>query len=118
MLSLPFQVFVAALYENNDGEQAIRDYISSVHGPGSDCPHPRVLPNLVSICVAAIFHRQVSPERELARLNANHADVKLVARLRSSDLCRFEVSSHASSNEDKPSLLPPLQCYLLVLNIA
>jgi len=58
---------VAALYENNDGEQAIRDYISSVHGPGSDCPHPRVLPNLVSICVAAIFHRQVSPERELAR---------------------------------------------------
>ncbi|KAL6437048.1 hypothetical protein ACFW04_004984 [Cataglyphis niger] len=81
------QVFVAALYENNDGEQAIRDYISSVHGPGSDCPHPRILPNLVSICVAAIFHR-------------------------------FEVSSRVSSNEDKPPPLPPLQCYLLVLNIA
>ncbi|XP_014469830.1 PREDICTED: C-Maf-inducing protein-like [Dinoponera quadriceps] len=81
------QVFVAALYENNDGEQAIRDYISSVHGPGSDCPHPRVLPNLVSICVAAIFHR-------------------------------FEVSSRVSSNEDKPPSLPPLQCYLLVLNVA
>lgn len=81
------QVFVAALYENNDGEQAIRDYISSVHGPGSDCPHPRVLPNLVSICVAAIFHR-------------------------------FEVSSRVSSNDDKQPSLPPLQCYLLVLNIA
>ncbi|XP_012227152.2 C-Maf-inducing protein-like [Linepithema humile] len=82
------QVFVAALYENNDGEQAIKDYISSVHGPGSDCPHPRVLPNLVSICVAAIFHR-------------------------------FEVSNRASSNENKqPPSLPPLQCYLLVLNIA
>ncbi|KAM0726452.1 C-Maf-inducing protein [Formica fusca] len=81
------QVFVAALYENNDGEQAIRDYISSVHGPGSDCPHPRILPNLVSICVAAIFHR-------------------------------FEVSSRVSSNEDKLPPLPPLQCYLLVLNIA
>ncbi|XP_050450983.1 C-Maf-inducing protein-like [Cataglyphis hispanica] len=81
------QVFVAALYENNDGEQAIRDYISSVHGPSSDCPHPRILPNLVSICVAAIFHR-------------------------------FEVSSRVSSNEDKPPPLPPLQCYLLVLNIA
>ncbi|XP_032681051.1 C-Maf-inducing protein-like [Odontomachus brunneus] len=81
------QVFVAALYENNDGEQAIRDYISSVHGPGSDCPHPRVLPNLVSICVAAIFHR-------------------------------FEVSSRVSSNEDRSPLLPPLQCYLLVLNVA
>ncbi|XP_011637386.1 C-Maf-inducing protein-like [Pogonomyrmex barbatus] len=81
------QVFIAALYENNDGEQAIRDYISSVHGPGSDCPHPRVLPNLVSICVAAIFHR-------------------------------FEVSSRASLNEEKPPSLPPLQCYLHVLNIA
>ncbi|XP_012272104.1 C-Maf-inducing protein-like [Orussus abietinus] len=51
------QVFVAALFENNDGELALREYIASVHGPGSDCPHPRVLPNLVSICVAAIFRR-------------------------------------------------------------
>lgn len=50
------QVFIAALYAT-DGEQAIRDYVASVHGPGSDCPHPRVLPNLVSVCVAAIFHR-------------------------------------------------------------
>ncbi|XP_018403192.1 PREDICTED: C-Maf-inducing protein-like [Cyphomyrmex costatus] len=81
------QVFIAALYENNDGEQAIRDYVSSIHGPGSDCPHPRVLPNLISICVAAIFHR-------------------------------FEVLSRASSNEDKSPSLPPLQCYLLVLDIA
>ncbi|XP_046629601.1 C-Maf-inducing protein-like [Neodiprion virginianus] len=82
------QVFVAALYENNDGEQAIRDYIASVHGPGSDCPHPRVLPNLVSICVAAIFHR-------------------------------FEVARHSSSADEQPaSSLPPLQCYLLLLNVA
>ncbi|XP_063982491.1 C-Maf-inducing protein-like isoform X2 [Diachasmimorpha longicaudata] len=51
------QMFIAALFENNDGEQSITDYVASVHGPGSDCPHPRVLPNLVSICVAAIFHR-------------------------------------------------------------
>lgn len=55
-------MFVAALYESNDGDQAIRDYVASVHGPGSNCPHPRVLPNLVSICVGAIFHRQVSPK--------------------------------------------------------
>ncbi|KAG7203152.1 hypothetical protein KM043_010271 [Ampulex compressa] len=81
------QVFVAALYESNDGEQAIRSYIASVHGPGSDCPHPRVLPNLVSICVAAIFHR-------------------------------FEVANCGLQNEDKPVTLPPLDCYLLVLNVA
>ncbi|KAF7379406.1 hypothetical protein HZH66_014777 [Vespula vulgaris] len=86
------QVFVAALYESNDGndgERAIREYIASVHGPGSDCPHPRVLPNLVSVCVAAIFHR-------------------------------FEDSNCGGSNgsENKPSTLPPLDCYLLVLNVA
>lgn len=33
-------------------------------------------------------------------------------------VCRFEVSSRLSSNEDKQPLLPPLQCYLLVLNVA
>ncbi|XP_014205387.1 C-Maf-inducing protein-like [Copidosoma floridanum] len=83
------QVFVAALHEAVDGERALRDYIASVHGPGSDCPHPRVLPNLVSICVAAIFHR-------------------------------FEVSSckHQQPEEGAPTSLPPLRCYLLVLNIA
>ncbi|KAK2581036.1 hypothetical protein KPH14_006083 [Odynerus spinipes] len=95
------QVFVAALYEGNDGydsggcgggERAIREYIGSVHGPGSDCPHPRVLPNLVSVCVAAIFHR-------------------------------FEVvnrgwSGIGSGSEDKSSMVPPLDCYLLVLNVA
>lgn len=51
------QAFVAALYLDPDGEAAVREYVASVHGPGSDCPHPRILPNLVSICVAAIFHR-------------------------------------------------------------
>ncbi|XP_031784390.1 C-Maf-inducing protein isoform X2 [Nasonia vitripennis] len=84
------QVFIAALYENVDGELAIRDYVASVHGPGSDCPHPRILPNLVSICVAAIFHR-------------------------------FEVSSckqQQQAEEAAPTSLPPLRCYLLVLNIA
>lgn len=51
------QMFIAALYENTNGENLLRNYIVSVHGPGSDCPHPRVLNNLLAICVAAIFHR-------------------------------------------------------------
>lgn len=105
---------MAALYENNDGEQAIRDYISSVHGPGSDCPHPRILPNLVSICVAAIFHRQVSQQQCCYKRKS-----QFQAFNNTTDFARrFEVSSRVSSNEDKPPSLPPLQCYLLVLNIA
>jgi len=27
----------------------------SIHGPASSCPHPRVLSNLVSLCLAATF---------------------------------------------------------------
>ena len=27
----------------------------SAHGEGSACPHPRVLPNLVAVCLAAVF---------------------------------------------------------------
>lgn len=80
------QVFIASLYVT-DGEQAIRDYIASVHGPGSDCPHPRMLPNLVSVCVAAVFHR-------------------------------FEVANRSLPENEKSPTLPPLECYLLVLNIA
>ncbi|CAK9813367.1 C-Maf-inducing protein [Anthophora plagiata] len=80
------QVFIAALHAT-DGELAIRDYVASVHGPGSDCPHPRVLPNLVSVCVAAIFHR-------------------------------FEVANRSLPEKDQSPNLPPLDCYLLVLNIA
>ncbi|KZC04076.1 PREDICTED: C-Maf-inducing protein-like [Dufourea novaeangliae] len=84
------QAFVAALYETENGEKAIRDYIASVHGPGSDCPHPRVLPNLVSVCVAAIFHRF--------------------------DAVRHSLPESEGSSTSPP--LPPLDCYLLVLNVA
>ena len=28
----------------------------SMHGPASTCPHPRVLPNLVAVCLAAIYN--------------------------------------------------------------
>jgi len=27
----------------------------SMHGPASVCPHPRVLPNLVAVCLAAVY---------------------------------------------------------------
>jgi hypothetical protein len=40
----------------------------SVHGPGSGCPHPRVLPNLVAVCLAAIFSN-FEERRVLASLN-------------------------------------------------
>lgn len=30
-------------------------YYYSMHGPTGQCPHPRVLPNLVAVCLAAIY---------------------------------------------------------------
>lgn len=50
------QVFIYALYQN-DGEQSVRDYIRYVHGPGSGCPHLRIIPNLINACNGAIFNR-------------------------------------------------------------
>lgn len=33
----------------------MRAWVGAVHGPGFNCPHPRVLPNLAAACFAA-FH--------------------------------------------------------------
>ncbi|XP_021925501.1 C-Maf-inducing protein-like isoform X2 [Zootermopsis nevadensis] len=62
------QDYIRALYSQNAGEVVIKKFVSSVHGPGSGCPHPRVLPNLVAVCLAAIFSN-FEERRMLARLN-------------------------------------------------
>ncbi|XP_071959253.1 C-Maf-inducing protein-like isoform X2 [Antedon mediterranea] len=46
--------YVLAVGCKNDAESAIQTFVASMHGPASDCPHPRVLPNLVSMCLASI----------------------------------------------------------------
>ncbi|XP_046661179.1 C-Maf-inducing protein-like [Homalodisca vitripennis] len=50
------QDYIQALYTHNDNEEVINKFVASVHGPSSGCPHPRVLPNLVSVCLSAIFN--------------------------------------------------------------
>lgn len=62
------QDYIRALYSQNAGEAVIQKFVSSVHGPGSGCPHPRVLPNLVAVCLAAIFSN-FEERRMLAGLN-------------------------------------------------
>nr|XP_042903659.1 C-Maf-inducing protein isoform X2 [Parasteatoda tepidariorum] len=49
------QEYIQALSYQNDGKKVLEKYISSIHGISSSCPHPRVLPNLVSVCLAAIY---------------------------------------------------------------
>lgn len=49
------QEYLLAINCQNRGDSIIRSFAESMHGPGSTCPHPRVLHNLVAICVAAIY---------------------------------------------------------------
>ncbi|CAN8001156.1 C-Maf-inducing protein [Ixodes scapularis] len=55
MTRLLVQEYVQALNCQNSGLQAVEDFVRSVHGEGSTCPHPRVLPNLVATVLAGVF---------------------------------------------------------------
>ncbi|XP_055890578.1 C-Maf-inducing protein-like [Biomphalaria glabrata] len=50
------QEYIQALNCQNDGLKVVQALVKSMHGPGSNCPHPRVLPNLVAVCLAAIYN--------------------------------------------------------------
>ncbi|KAL6045315.1 hypothetical protein STEG23_018463 [Scotinomys teguina] len=54
-LRLFTQEYILALNELNAGMEVVRKFIQSMHGPTGHCPHPRVLPNLVAVCLAAIY---------------------------------------------------------------
>ncbi|XP_078739440.1 C-Maf-inducing protein-like [Lampetra fluviatilis] len=49
------QEYILALSELNAGMDVVKRFIQSMHGPTGQCPHPRVLPNLVAVCLAAIY---------------------------------------------------------------
>uniref|UniRef100_A0A672TEY7 C-Maf-inducing protein n=1 Tax=Strigops habroptila TaxID=2489341 RepID=A0A672TEY7_STRHB len=55
LLRLFTQEYVLALNELNAGMEVVKKFIHSMHGPTGQCPHPRVLPNLVAVCLAAIY---------------------------------------------------------------
>ncbi|XP_025115015.1 C-Maf-inducing protein-like isoform X2 [Pomacea canaliculata] len=50
------QEYLQALNCQNDGLKVVQNFIRNMHGPASSCPHPRVLPNLVAVCLAAVYN--------------------------------------------------------------
>ena len=48
------QDYFKALTCQNDGQKVAQQFVKDLHGPSCHCPHLRVLPNLVSVCTAAI----------------------------------------------------------------
>ncbi|XP_061334379.1 C-Maf-inducing protein-like isoform X1 [Pezoporus flaviventris] len=55
LLRLFTQEYILALNELNAGMEVVKNFIHSMHGPTGQCPHPRVLPNIVAVCLAAIY---------------------------------------------------------------
>nr|XP_006817403.1 PREDICTED: c-Maf-inducing protein-like [Saccoglossus kowalevskii] len=49
------QDYILALNSKLEGIIVVQDFVQRMHGPASTCPHPRVLPNLVSVCLASIY---------------------------------------------------------------
>lgn len=61
------QEYIQALNCQNAGLEVVKDFIKSMHGPASSCPHPRVLPNLVAVCLAAVY--SLYEEKKMAKLD-------------------------------------------------
>ncbi|XP_046914487.2 C-Maf-inducing protein-like [Dermatophagoides farinae] len=71
------QDYFVALNKHNDGNHLIQTFIYSVHGRTMMCPHPRVISNLVSVCLATIF--SLFEYRQLDSIHHGHQSIKNVA---------------------------------------
>ncbi|VVC30014.1 Hypothetical protein CINCED_3A004893 [Cinara cedri] len=49
------QDYIKALYIQDHSGESIRFFLSKVHSKSAVCPHNKVLPNTVSICITAIY---------------------------------------------------------------
>ncbi|XP_029653026.1 C-Maf-inducing protein isoform X1 [Octopus sinensis] len=49
------QEYIQALNSQNDGFKVVQNFVKNMHGQSSTCPHPRVLPNLIAVCLASIY---------------------------------------------------------------
>ncbi|XP_046395033.1 uncharacterized protein LOC124162504 isoform X2 [Ischnura elegans] len=89
------QDYIRALHSHNGGCDVVRGFVSSVHGQTSGCPHPRVLPNLVSVCLGAIFSHFETRCRRLQRLRRQR-QLKMGASRSETEGDAMDTSSAAS----------------------
>ncbi|KAJ8042281.1 C-Maf-inducing protein [Holothuria leucospilota] len=68
--------FILALHSKENKDEAFRHFIECMHGPSSECPHPRVLPNLVAICLASVatYFQDSNSFRVRADINNEESD--------------------------------------------
>ncbi|XP_031565829.1 C-Maf-inducing protein-like isoform X2 [Actinia tenebrosa] len=56
------QDYIFTLYSKNETSTDVQEFVNSMHSPGAVCPHPRVLPNLVAVVLAAVYSTFDQPE--------------------------------------------------------
>eukprot|EP00794_Sanderia_malayensis_P018552 gene18552-20415_t len=49
------QAYIYVLYFKDDTRDELDKFIASIHTSGTNCPHPKVLPNLVAVSLAAFY---------------------------------------------------------------
>nr|CAB3231877.1 C-Maf-inducing protein-like [Phallusia mammillata] len=47
--------YIQALNSQNNGLDTVRAFIQTIHGPLSQCPHPRILNSLIAVCLSAVY---------------------------------------------------------------
>ncbi|KFM61641.1 C-Maf-inducing protein, partial [Stegodyphus mimosarum] len=102
------QEYIQALSYQNDGKKVLEKFIGSIHGVSSTCPHPRVLPNLVSICLAAVYALYEEKRNRTVedRNDSSVIDSDWEGRL----LCFISILNIISTQEDwRPGLAQLLQ---------
>ncbi|KXJ22027.1 C-Maf-inducing protein [Exaiptasia diaphana] len=94
------QDYIFTLYSKNESATDVQEFVNSMHSPGAVCPHPRVLPNLVAVVLAAVYSTFDQPEMliQVADINTKFL------------LCFMTVLDTCAQYEDwRPSLATLLQ---------
>lgn len=105
------QEYIQALSAQNDGITVTQNFVKSVHGMCSTCPHPRVLPNLIAVCLAAIYNCYEERKRiqTLANNQSQSAELNDVDHRLRTYLAIFETTSEYSDwRSCLSSLLQPI----------
>ncbi|KAG8239998.1 hypothetical protein J437_LFUL016514, partial [Ladona fulva] len=100
------QDYMRAIHSHNGGCQVLREFVSSVHGQSSGCPHPRVLPNLVSVCLGAIFSHFEARSKRLQQ--QRRQPEQKVAAQRGSQRAAPLAQQEEDEEEEEGKLLQPI----------
>lgn len=80
MTRLLVQEYIQSLNCQNSGLEAVEEFVRSVHGEGSTCPHPRVLPNLVATVLAGVFSLFEARRNPEDHNDASHSNIDWEAK--------------------------------------